>query len=59
MESDGVSLEDDMQDDFGRMLNEMTDEIRRSNPEDSLKRIFWDHQLEALQGKNPRQITLQ
>ena len=56
LESDGVCLEDDMQDDFGEILNEMTDEIRCSNPEDSLKRIFWDHQLEALQGKNPRQM---
>ena len=37
-------------------MTEMSAKVREKNPMDSFRRIFWEHQLEALKKKDRRQI---
>ena len=52
----GVELETDVHADMQAIVNEMTDAVRKKNSNGSLRRIFWDEQLKALQTKYFRQV---
>lgn len=34
----------------------MSDEIRKMNPEQSFRQLFWEQQLQAVNVNNPRQV---
>ena len=55
-QENGVSMEPDMQNDLESIMEEKTAEVRNMYPENSLRRIFWEQQLNALQMKDKRQI---
>ncbi|SMN01763.1 hypothetical protein SPONN_22 [uncultured Candidatus Thioglobus sp.] len=45
-----------MEDNLQNIMNEMTAAVQDKYPEDSFRRLFWEHQLEALKTKESRQI---
>ena len=53
---DGVSVEDDVEDDLASIMKDMTAEVRRSFSEGSVQRIFWEQQLKALKTKESCQL---
>ena len=52
----GVTLEPQMHDDMTSIMEEMSDEVRKANPEESFRRIFWEQQLQALNTNDLRQV---
>ena len=52
----GVTLEPQMQDDLTSIMEEMSDEVRKMNLEQSFRRLFWEQQLQAINAKDLRQV---
>ena len=42
--------------DFKSIMADMTEDMRKNNPPDSFKRVFWEQQLAAVNASNVRQI---
>ena len=42
----------DMHEHLECIMKEMTDDIRENYPMDSIRLLFWEHQLQALQKKD-------
>lgn len=56
VEKDGISLDNNLQQDFSTILSDGTDDVRSHYPPGAFQRLFWDQQVEALKVSNPRQI---
>ena len=52
----GVLVNEDVHGDLESIMAEMSSKVREENPMDSFRRVFWEHQLEALQKNDKRQI---
>ena len=49
-------VNEDVHGDLVSIMAEMSSKVREENPMDSFRRVFWEHQLEALQKKDKSQI---
>ena len=56
MQDKGVILEPEIHNDIERIMEEKTGEIRENYPEDSLRRLFWEQQINALKTKEKCQL---
>ena len=45
-----------MQDDLTSIMEEMSNDVRKMNPEQSFRRLFWEQQLQAINAKDVRQV---
>ena len=52
----GETLEPQTQDDLTSIMEEMSNEVRKMNPEQSFRRLFWEQQLQAINAKDARQV---
>ena len=52
----GETLEPQMQDDLTSIMEEMSNDIRKMNPEQSFRQLFWEQQLQAINAKDVRQV---
>lgn len=53
---DGIIVNEDIHSDLESIMIEMSPKVKEDNPMDSFRRVFWEHQLEALRLKDKRQI---
>ena len=52
--TEGVEVDVDLDDDLKSMTNECSAQIKRSYPEGSFQRLFWEEQTKASNAVNPR-----
>ena len=52
----GVILEPQMNDDLTTIMEEMSEDVEKMNPEQSFRRLFWEQQLQAIHAKDSRQV---
>ena len=52
----GISLDEHMQDDLQNIMEEMAEEVQKTNAKESFRRIFWEQQLQALHINDRRQV---
>ena len=52
----GVILEPQMNDDLTTIMEEMSEDVEKMNPEQSFRRLFWEQQLQAIRAKDSRQV---
>ena len=55
-EKNGISVKNDLHADLASIMEEMTGNVRENDDPQSIKRIFWKQQLQAVKVKDSRQI---
>jgi hypothetical protein len=55
-EKEGVSVDENLDQDLQTIMEEKTSEIEETYPAGSFLRLFWDQQLMALRSKERRQV---
>ena len=56
MKVSGVIVGQQLSNDFKSIMADMTEDMRKNNPPDSFKRVFWEQQLAAVNASDVRQI---